>query len=75
MKITYDPQADAAYIYLKETIAAGEVKKTYLCDPSQVGGMINLDFDVSGVLIGIEVVGARGKLPPELLTRAASTDC
>jgi uncharacterized protein YuzE len=69
MKITYDKNTDAAYIYLTE-ISAGGVKKTYPCDPAEVKGMINLDFNPEGILVGIEVLGASKKLPKELLDLA-----
>lgn len=67
MKIEYDSRTDSAYIYLKNKIANGEVKKTFLCDPLEVRGMINLDFDKNGVLIGIEVEDASKMLPKEVL--------
>ncbi|MHB0915648.1 MAG: DUF2283 domain-containing protein [Thermoleophilia bacterium] len=66
MWITYDQDADAAYIYLREIEAGGSVK-TYPCDPLEVDGMINLDFDKEGRLVGIEVLGASNKLPPEVI--------
>jgi uncharacterized protein YuzE len=34
--------------------------------------MVNRDFDRDGRLIGIEVIGASTKLPPEFLTRFAN---
>ena len=67
MRVTYDPDADAAYIQLASEIAAGGVAKTHPCDPSEVGGMINLDFDSDGRLIGVEVLDASQLLPPEVL--------
>lgn len=67
--MTYDPEADAVYVYFADEILAGGVKKTYPCDPLEVDGMINLDFDRDGRLIGLEVLGAKGKLPTELLDR------
>lgn len=69
MKITYEKKIDAAYIYITN-ITPGEVKKTYLCDPIEINGIINLDFDINGVLIGIEVLDASKKLPPEILKNA-----
>lgn len=66
MKITYDSEADAAYIYLAP-IEPGGVAKTYACDPGEVGGTINLDFDADGRLLGIEVLDASGKLPESVL--------
>ena len=66
MNITYDPEADAAYIYLVP-IEPGGVARTYSCDPAIVGGMINLDFDAEGRLLGIEVLDASEKLPASVL--------
>jgi uncharacterized protein YuzE len=70
MRVTYDSEVDAAYIYLVDLIPPGAAKKTYTCDATEVNGMINLDFDASGRLLGIEVLDAREKLPPELLDEA-----
>lgn len=72
MKIEYDKNADAAYIYLisEEEIKTEWVKKTYSCDPIEVYGMINLDFDSNGFLGGIEVMDASKKLSKELLNSA-----
>ncbi|WP_211275645.1 DUF2283 domain-containing protein, partial [Actinoplanes rectilineatus] len=68
LKVTYDEVADAAYIYLQ---APGtRVARMYPCDPVDVDGMINLDFDANGRLIGLEVLDARAKLAPQLLTQA-----
>lgn len=39
----------------------------YFCDPKEVNGMINLDFDGGGNLVGIEVIDASKKLPKELI--------
>jgi len=66
IRVKHDRQADAAYIYLTE-IKPGEVVRTYPCDPQGVDGMINLDFDAAGCLVGVEVLGASRKLPASLL--------
>lgn len=66
MKVRYDPEADAAYIQLANVIEVQGVAKTYLCDPAEAG-MINLDFDRDGRLIGIEVMDASKRLPEEVL--------
>ncbi len=66
MKIEYDKRTDAAYLYLVP-IEPGGAKKTYSCDPDEVGGMINLDFDGEGRLIGIEVLAASHLLPERVL--------
>jgi len=49
MKIEYDRDADAVYIYLKET----EVHKTI-----EISEGINIDLDFNGNLIGIEIIEA-----------------
>lgn len=67
MKVTYDDTVDAAYIQLADEIGARGVANTYPCDPVEVGGMINLDFDADGRLVGIEVMDASKRLPPEVL--------
>jgi uncharacterized protein YuzE len=69
IKVTFDAKANAAYIYLTQEEEV-RVAHMYPCDPHKVDGMINLDFDESGRLIGIEVLGARSKLPAHLLESA-----
>ena len=53
MKVTYDKEADAAYIYLKDKIEKGEVKSTVSMNENIV-----LDFDSEKKLIGIEILSA-----------------
>lgn len=73
MRVVYDASVDAAYIYLaSDGIGAGEVEFTYACDPNEVGGMIHLDFDQNGVLLGVEVLAASKLLPKQLLEEASS---
>ncbi len=70
MKITCDRFADAAYIYLLD-IPPGGVAETYPLDPNEklVTGLA-LDFDKSGNLLGIEVLGAKHRLPEDVLREA-----
>jgi uncharacterized protein YuzE len=67
MRVSYDPEADAAYVYLVDEIGAGGVDRTVPIDPSEVGGMINLDFDAGGRLLGLEILDASRLLPLGLL--------
>ncbi len=69
IEATYDRQVDAAYVYLKK-VGPGGVAKTYTCDIEQVGGMINLDFDQSGQLVGIEILDATALLPAEFFSQS-----
>lgn len=72
IKATYDKNANAAYIYLKEKIYPGEVKKTGLFD-SYKDEMINLDFDKNDNLIGIEIIDAKTVLPKNFLDSDQTT--
>lgn len=49
---TYDPEAEAAYIYLRGPIAPGGVARMVTVDSP----MVNLDLDESGRVIGIEIL-------------------
>jgi len=64
MKITYDSEADAAYIYFKE-ILKGEVVQTISLNES-----INIDLDKGGKTLGIEILGASKNLPKNTLKSA-----
>ena len=57
MKITFDREADAVYVYFKE-ISQGEVNKTISLNES-----INIDLDNEGKALGIEVLDASKNLP------------
>jgi uncharacterized protein YuzE len=61
MKLTYDAEADAAYLYLKE---GGKVARTVTTDED-----VNLDFDAEGRLLGVEILAAKRRLPPGVLPR------
>ncbi|MDX2593005.1 DUF2283 domain-containing protein [Streptomyces sp. WI03-4A] len=74
VRVTYDKTANAAYKYLSEPQARVKSAHMYPCDPVSVDGMINLDFDEQGRLIGIEVLAASSKLPKYLLQSAERLD-
>jgi uncharacterized protein YuzE len=69
-KVTYDRKANAAYIYFVDISERSKAARMYACDPVEVGGMINLDFDEDGHLMGIEVLAASSKLDPHVLDGA-----
>lgn len=56
VRIEYDREADAVYIYLKEKIEKGEVKKTV-----SLNKQINLDYDEKDKIVGIEILDAGNK--------------
>ncbi|MER7679319.1 DUF2283 domain-containing protein [Streptomyces sp. NPDC096934] len=74
VRVTYDKTANAAYIYLTEPRVCVRSARMYPCDPVDVDGMINLDFDEQGRLIGVEVLAASSKLPEYLLQSAERLD-
>lgn len=67
MKFNYDPSVDVAYIQLKSDSNQTSFGFTYCCDPNDIEGHIHLDFNSEGHLVGIEILQASKKLPPELI--------
>jgi uncharacterized protein YuzE len=70
MKLRYDRSVDAAYISFLEDSEGPSFGFSYTCDPKEIGGQINLDFDISGRLIGMEILQASKKLPASLIANA-----
>lgn len=65
MKLEYDKDADAAYIYLKYPMGEGEAKSTIALNDN-----IILDFDVKKKLIGVEILDASKVLSKKVLLEA-----
>jgi len=58
MKISYDPRADALYIAFQE----GQAHRT-----RRVEEGLLVDLDAAGRLVGIEILGMKGRIPiPEI---------
>lgn len=57
MKMEFDKEADAAYVYFKE-IGNGEVAETISLNDS-----VNIDLDKDGKVLGIEILDASKHLP------------
>ncbi|NKG22879.1 DUF2283 domain-containing protein [Paeniglutamicibacter terrestris] len=71
MKITYDKQADAAYIMIADHIHDGEAAiQLHSIETPGGKGEVTLDFDRNGKLLGMEILGAEQVLQLELLARA-----
>ena len=64
MRISYDPAADAALIRLVEH--SGH-QRSLMCDIEFDEAAVVLIMDEKDKLVGIEVLGAKRMLPPELL--------
>jgi uncharacterized protein YuzE len=67
VRVTYDAEADAAYFYFVEEIQPAEAVRTVCVDPEEVGGMVNLDLDADGKILGLEVLDARRLLRTDVL--------
>jgi len=71
MHITYDSQADAAYVRLGGPIAPGEATQQLHSILAPGGnGEIILDFNDVGHLLGIEILGASSVLSPDVIAVA-----
>jgi uncharacterized protein YuzE len=69
--ITYDAEADAAYVYVTN-VGKGEVADSIPIedeDEDFPGGELIVDLDKDGRVLGIEVLGASRMLPTKLLDR------
>lgn len=71
LRVTYDEEADAAYIYFVPEIRAGGVARTIPVDGGGDPWMVNLDIDRDGRIIGLEVLDARRRLPTALVANRA----
>lgn len=70
-RVTYDPQADAAYVRLAK-FGPGEAELQLFVEGVPSRADVILDFSSEGKLLGVEVIGARTVLAPELLELAES---
>jgi uncharacterized protein YuzE len=64
----YDPDSDAAYLNLLDGEHGRSSEQRTVTIARR--GEIVLDFNLEGHLVGVEVIGARSLLPPELLSKA-----
>jgi uncharacterized protein YuzE len=60
MKLEYDPEVDAAYITLTDSMVA---------DSEEVKPGIVLDYDANDRIVGIEILNVRKRLPDADLKR------
>lgn len=69
MRITYDPQVDAAYIYLTEDALDPGRDSIPLEVPDDTAAMVVMDWK-DGKIVGLEVLDATALLHPDLLALA-----
>ena len=68
MKLTYDDEANAAYLELEDMVDGTAVENVVVERPGR--GDIVLDFDADGRLLGVEVIGATALLRTTALDAA-----
>ena len=72
MRLTYDPEADAAYIYLTDEVLMPG-RDSVPCDaPDGDHAMVVLDWK-DGKIVGLEVLDASARLHQDLLAQAVRT--
>jgi uncharacterized protein YuzE len=74
VKLTYDPDADAAYVYLVDSIPANGVAQTRSAMLELDRAFIAFDFDADGKVLGLEILGASRLLIEETLLSAIRPD-
>jgi uncharacterized protein YuzE len=65
LRMTYDPDADAAYIYVTDPIGPGEAAQTAMLDRYFDSASVHVDLDSDNRLLGIELLGVSHLLRPE----------
>lgn len=73
--VTYDPEVDAAYIYLRPSLTDGERKaavvRTAAVDSERLNGSVTLDYTKNDkMILGLEVLNASAHLHPDVLALA-----
>ncbi|MCM3658836.1 DUF2283 domain-containing protein [Agromyces mediolanus] len=66
MKLSFDPEADAAYLTLGDAIAPGSISHTAEFESPAEGTMLLADVDANGRILGFEFIGAHLLLDPTL---------
>ena len=69
MRITYDSQADAAYVYLTDTALMPGRDSVPMDPPDGVHAMVVLDWK-DGKIVGLEILDASALLHEDLLAEA-----
>lgn len=71
MRLTYDPEVDAAYMMLVDAIAPGQARhQVEVPHNDGIAGQFILDFTAEGKLLGLEILFASHALPASVLAAA-----
>jgi uncharacterized protein YuzE len=68
--MTHDADANAAYIYMVDEIAPGEIAHSRVADIPMDNTAITVDFDAEGRVLGIELLAASRALRDETIRAA-----
>jgi uncharacterized protein YuzE len=55
-RTTEPVEAPAAYVHLQEEIPVGGIARTVCFDPAAINGMVDVDLDAEGRIVGVEVM-------------------
>jgi len=69
LRMTYDPETDAAYIYVTDPIEDGGVASSTVLDHYTPNASVIVTFDENDRLLGIEFLGVSNLLRPEAIPR------
>jgi uncharacterized protein YuzE len=70
LRMTYDPDADAAYIYVTDRIGRGEAAHSAVLEHAFNAASVNVDLDDRNRLLGIELLGVSRLLRADALPQA-----
>ena len=69
LRMTHDPEANAAFIYVVDDIAPGEVAQTRLLHHDTPHASVICHYDSEKRLLGIELLGFSYLVPEAVVTR------
>ncbi len=58
LRATYDPEADAAYVYLTDVIPDGGLGYMATVDAPELRDGVHIDVNHDGEVLGVELLGA-----------------
>ena len=67
VRVKYDPEADAAFVYIGDDIPPGGAPESHVCDLEVKNAAVILLLSPDRRLVGLEVLGASRLLPSEVL--------
>jgi uncharacterized protein YuzE len=74
LTLRYDPEADAAYIYLVPPGPERSVARSSVAGVRLDRAAITIDFTSEDLISGIEILGASRVLPPDVLRGASEAE-